>query len=448
MENSVKNSKNARMAAFEALCKIEEENAYVNAQVKETLAKYTFSPQDKRLVSNLIYGCVRYKMRLDYIISQFSSVKLRKISVKVLVILRMGIYQMIYLSKIPKSAAVNESVKICAKTAYKSKAFVNALLRRAANEAENVKYPKDDYLSVYYSYPKELTDFFESEFGENAENILKELNCEKPITIRVNLQKTTTDKLCLLLSERNIKYEKTPHENALFISGTDIANSDLYNDGLFTVQGLSSMIAVEALEIKENMCVMDVCAAPGGKSTYIAEKTGENGCVYSFDIHEHKIDIIKKNAERMGYKNIICALNDASALNENLVNKADAVLADVPCMGLGIISKKPDIKYAYSQTAQNEISSLQFEILKNCASYVKAGGTLVYSTCSMGKKENLENIEKFLKMHDDFELKDITNCLPDSLKKDCRGAYINIMPHGGYDGFFVCAMRKKQIGEN
>ena len=437
------NQINPRYAAFLALHKIEYENSYVNIELKETLLKNRFSSADKRLISNIIYGCVRYKIRLDYVISLFSSVKIKKISDKVLLILRMGIYQMMFLERIPASAAVNESVKICAKVAYKSKAFVNALLRKASNEIGNITYPKEDFLSVYYSYPKELTDFFAAEFKENCENVLKALNCESKISIRANLNKTTVNDLKNLLEMRGIKSEDAPLSNALFISGADITNLDLYKDGYFTVQGLSSMLAVDAMKIKKGMCVFDMCAAPGGKSAYIAEKTGTGGEVFSFDIHEHKVRLINKNAQRMGLSNIKAFLKNSAEYDGNLLNRADAVLADVPCAGLGIISKKPDIKYSYSKEGQKELAKLQLEILKNCSKYVKKGGTLVYSTCSMGSTENINNIKEFLK-NSDFECESISDCLPDDLKSETSGkGYINILPHNGFDGFFICRMVKK-----
>lgn len=428
-------AKSARSASFDVLYKIECEKAYLNIALKEELASNEFSPKDLRLISALVYGCVRYKLKLDYVISKFSSVKLKKISDKVLICLRLGIYQILFMDKIPESAAVNESVKICAKVAFKSKGFVNGVLRSVIRNKDKIKYPND--LSVLYSYPEELVEFFASEF-ENSEEILKSLNTEKEITVRIK-DKLNLDEVIKMLEERGVRAKKTPLENALAISGTDIKNLDLYKEGLLTVQGLSSILAVDVLDVKEGDTVFDMCAAPGGKTCYAAEKAKT---VTAFDIHSHKCELILKNAKRLGLKNVSAYVKDASVFDESLDKKADRVLCDVPCAGLGIISKKPDIKYSYTKAGQEELSSLQLEILKTCSRYVKKGGYLVYSTCSMGKKENIANINEFLK-NKDFALVDITKYIPKELGCDTlKDGYINVMPDENFDGFFICKMQR------
>ncbi len=429
--------KNARSAAFDVLYKIEYEGAYTNIALKDEFLAHEFDERDKRLISAIVYGCVRYKLRLDYIISNFSSVKLKKISEKILIILRMGVFQIMFLDKVPDSAAVNEQVKLAVKMQYKSKGFVNAVLRSVSREKENIKY---DSLSVKYSYPEELIEFFEGEFSD-TEKLLSALNQEKKIAIRVNSKKTTKDELLCLLEERGIRAERSEVKNALIISGEDFTNLDLYNDGLFTVQGLSSILAVDALCVREGDFCIDMCAAPGAKSTYIGETAKE---VLSFDIHPHKAELIKKNAERMGLLNIKAEARDSSVTDNSLLEKADRVLCDVPCAGLGIISKKPDIKYSYTKEGHKELKELQLKILKAGASYVKKGGILVYSTCSLGNFENIDNVNKFLEENKDFELESIEDILPESLVCDtAKKGYINIFPEGEYDGFFIARMRKQ-----
>ncbi len=432
-------AKNARMAAFNVLYKIECEKAYLNIALKEELSSGEISDKDARLASALVYGCVRYKLKLDYIISKFSSVKLKKLSDKIIICLRLGIYQLLFMDKIPESAAVNESVKICTKLAFKSKGFVNGILRSIVREKENIKYPDD--LSFIYSYPRELTEYFKAEF-ENYEEILKNLNCEKDITIRVNTEKTTAYELKNMLEERGIKAKSTPLSNALAIGGVDISNLDLYKEGFFSVQGLSSIMAVDVMDIKKGECIFDMCAAPGGKSCYIAEKTGKNGNVHSFDVHPHKCELILKNALRLGLCNIKADVRDSSVFDKELSGKADRVLCDVPCAGLGIISKKPDIKYSYTKQGHDELAELQLKILKACSKYVKKGGVLVYSTCSMGRKENISNIEEFLKCGS-FETVSIKEYIPDCIdQKTAELGYINVMPENNFDGFFICKMKR------
>lgn len=437
----MENFKNPRAAAVEVLLKTENEGAYVNIALKEELLKYRFKELDKRLLTAIVYGCVRYKMRLDYVISVYSTVKLKKLSDKVLVILRTGIYQMMFLDKIPKSAAVNESVKICAKTAYKSRGFVNAVLRKAAEGIDKIKYSDD---SVFYSYPKELYDYFVRNF-ENGTEIMSRLNGEGAFTVRANTEKITPDGLMRELEARGITAETTCVSGVLKISGTSVSELDLYKNGFLSVSGLSSVLAVYCMGLSGGETVLDVCAAPGGKTAVIAQMVGKSGKVHSFDIHPHKSGLILKNAERMGLSNVFVHTADMSVVQEEYINCADAVLADVPCAGLGIISKKPDIKYAYSPEGQAELVSLQQKILEASSCYVKKGGVLLYSTCSMGNAENLDNVNCFLQRNSDFYLESIENFLPECLKgKGGEKGYLNIIPDGIFDGFFICRMRKKQ----
>lgn len=432
-------SKSARMAAFNVLYKTEYEKAYLNIALKEELSTSSLDERDMRLASALVYGCVRYKLRLDYVIGLFSAVKLKKLSPKVRMILHLGIYQLLFMEKIPASAAVNECVKICEKLAYKSKGFVNGVLRSIIREKETINYPAD--WSVVYSYPEELIGYFKGEF-KNTEEILCELNREREITVRVNGSVTTTEKLKADLDAVGIRAKNTPLSNALAIGGADITNLDLYKSGAFAVQGLSSILAVDVLDAKEGETVLDMCAAPGGKTCYIAEKVGDTGKVFAFDIHEHKCDLILKNAKRMGFSNVSAKAWDSSAKDDLLVLSADRVLCDVPCMGLGIISKKPDIKYSFTKEGLEELTQLQLKILKTCSAYVKKGGYLVYSTCSMGKKENTDNINKFL-ADGGFETVSIERYIPDELScETLKEGYINVMPKGSFDGFFICKMKR------
>lgn len=436
----MENLKNPRAAAVEVLLKIENEGAYVNIALKEELLKNRFKDADKRLLTAIVYGCVRYKLKIDYVIAEFSSVRIKKLSDKVLAILRVAVCQMLFLTKVPRSAAVNESVKLATKLAYKSRGFVNAVLRRVANELDGIEF-KD--ISVDLSYPPELSEYFLKSF-ENGKKIMELLNNEGIFTIRANTNKISSDELIAKLEERNIKAEKTDVLNVIKISGISVSELDLYKDGYFSVSGMSSVLAVYCMGLQGGETVMDVCAAPGGKSVVIAQMVGENGTVHSFDIHSHKSELISKNAERMKLSNIFSHTADMSEIQEDYIDAADAVLADVPCAGLGIISKKPDIKYSYSRDGQKELAGLQQKILKAASMYVKKGGVLLYSTCSLGDLENIDNVNKFLDENRDFYLESIESFLPERLKgKTGKSGYINIYPDGEFDGFFVCRMRRK-----
>ncbi len=439
---------NARMCAYKILYKIECEGAFSNIALKDGLRGAPLSGVDRRLVTTIVYGCVKYKRCLDYVISQFSSVKIKKLSVSVLLLLRMGAYQIMMLERVPDSAAVNESVKLATKLCYKSKALVNAVLRKIADAKDAVSFPKDktEMLGVKYSYPDEIVSMWLGEFGEEfAEKLLSAGNASPSLTVRANMLKTTCEKLIDIFKEAGID----AHTSAgcmLTLGGvSDIGALDSYKDGLFTPQGMGSYFACKALDPQKGQMIMDLCAAPGGKSGHIAEMMENEGEIYSFDIHEHKTALIEANAKRLGVDIIKTSARDSSKADQSFFEKADAVLADVPCSGLGIIHKKPDIKWGFDLQGQKELATLQYKILEAGGKYVKKGGTLVYSTCTVSHTENMDVVEKFLTNHNDFELCGFEEILPDEYKKaSAKEGYIQFYPtDGGMDGFFICKMKRK-----
>lgn len=438
---------NARELALITLYKIEFENAYSNMALKDTLSRNRdLSKQDKSLVTALVYGVVKRKITLDYVIKKYSSIKLKKISGYILLILRLGVFQLMFMNKIPESAAVNECVKLAKKYGHHASAgFVNAVLHSVIRGKTTLKYPTDEHelLSVKYSFPLDLVKKWSADFGtEFCRELLCAMNKESEICVRVNTLKTDADSLIAEFEKDGITAEKSPlYEKAMYTSGFDVAHSDLYTGGLFSVQDISAMLTAYILSPHENMFVMDLCAAPGGKSTHMAELMNNKGKIISCDIHEHKISLIKANAERLGIDIIECICADSTKLMKNYKNTADRVLADVPCSGTGIIRKKPDIKYN-SECVPQEI---QYKILENAAEYLKQGGELVYSTCSINKCENEDVLNKFLSEHDNFETVDFYDMLPDELKKDtAKNGYITFYPNTDkIDGFFISKIRKK-----
>lgn len=417
----------ARQLAVKVLYEVQKNSAFVSLELKKQLGECDLSNQDKAFATELVYGVLKNRTRLDYIISKYSKQKLKKISDWILNILRIGVYQIVFLDKIPQSAAVNESVKLAKRYGHNaSSGFVNGVLRSVGRNGD-VEYPKDrEFFEVYYSHPKWLVDMMFDQYGDEARQIIENNNKVAPTTVRVNALKTNAILLTEKLEKKGIKVRKTTEENVLVISGYgDISALDEYKDGLLTPQGLSSYVAAKTVEPTADDVILDLCSAPGGKTTAMAEMCGDKANIFAFDLYEHKKAIIKANCKRLGINNVEVDVADATKLMEKFVGKADKVLADVPCSGLGIIRKKPDIKWNKETEDFEEIIKIQKQILQNSAKYVKKGGTLVYSTCTLNKDENESLAEAFAKAND-FEIK---------LSK-------TYLPNEEFDGFYICKMIK------
>ena len=438
----------ARACAYKILYKIENENSFSNMALKEGLFGCELQGADRRLVASIVYGCVKYKRYLDYIIAQFSNVKIKKLSSNVLILLRMGAYQIVKLDRVPDSAAVNESVKLAQKYAYRSKGLINAVLRKVSDQKDNIKMPDDlkERLKVECSFPDAIADMLVQEHGlENAGELMRALNENAPLTVRVNTLKTDMQKLKQILLEEGITAKECDVDNMLMLEGvSDIATLDSYKDGLFTPQGIGSYFASYILSPKKGECVIDVCAAPGGKSTHIAEIMENDGVIHSFDIHTHRARLIENSAKRLGIDIIKTKVADSSQFMSEYDNMADCVLADVVCSGLGVIRKKPDIKWSFDIDKLGELTDLQYKILSSASRYVKKGGSLVYSTCTITKQENMDVIEQFLKENTEFALCPFDEILPKKyVKPSAKEGYIQFYPHtDGVDGFFICKMKR------
>ena len=434
----------ARQSAFSILLKIEKDKAYSNIALDSAVRELSLDSTDCAFISRLVYGVTERKITLDYVISQFLNQPIKKLKAEVLVILRLGTYQILYMDKIPDSAAVNESVSLAKnnKSSYAS-GVVNAVLRKVSLEKENVfkSLSGDERLSILYSAPIDLVRFLMHHYNEeNAEEILKSALNKKEITIRVNTLKTTQNELIEILEKENISTEKTSLKDALIINTKGaVYELDAYKKGLFYVEDVSSQICVKELDLKENYKLIDICSAPGGKSFTASQYMNNTGKIYSCDIHEHRVELIKSGAKRLGIENIIPTVNDATIFNEEFIN-ADCVLCDVPCSGLGIIGKKPEIKYK-SLDEIKELIPIQKEILSTASKYVKKGGTLVYSTCSINPNENRKICDWFLKEHEDFYSVKVS---PESERCIDEGDYLTLLPHiNNCDGFFIAKFIKK-----
>lgn len=434
--------KNAREIALHILYDIEYNGAYSNIALKNAFLKNNdLKNLDKAFITRLVYGVVSMKLNLEYIISKNSKIRLKKISKHIMLILKMGIYQIKYMDKVPESAAVNESVKLAKRYGHgASSGFVNGVLRGVLKT--NVKYPEDkiERLAYELSYPLELCKKWCNDFGiEFTKDLLLAMNKESKTTLRVNRLKTIADDLCNEFPELK---KSEVFENAVIVSGIDVASSKIYKKGYVYPQDISAMMASVVLNPKKNERVLDLCSAPGGKSTHMAELMGNDGEIISVDIHEHKIRLIENNAKRLGIDIIKTKCMDSTVFIEEFENKFDKILADVPCTGLGIISKKPDIKWKADE--MSEIIKVSEKILTNALRYVKIGGEVLFSTCTLNREENELMLDKILKEHKNFEAVDITSDLPESLRKDtAKSGYVTFYPNiDGIDGFFIAKLKR------
>lgn len=416
---------NSREIAMKVLYEIEYEGAYSNMALKNALRHGEISHRDKAFITHLVYGVTDKKLTLDYIISKFSKIKLKKISKYILIILRMGVYQIKFMDKVPESAAVNECVKLARRYGHGASAgFVNGMLRNVVRS--DIEYPKDkiEYMSVKYSVPLWLCKKWINDFGyEFTNELLKSFEQSARVCVRPNTLKITEQELSDKLNDEGNKAEVK--NNLVYIEGFDIGNDELYKKGYYTVQDEAAYTAGKVLAPKSGETVIDMCAAPGGKTTHLAEIMCNKGEIFAFDIHEHKIAIIQKNAERLGISIIKTEISDGSVFNKKYAEKADKILCDVPCSGLGIIRRKPEIKW--NRNEDDDFHSLQEQILLNASKYLKKGGELVYSTCTINKEENEEVTSGFLKENSNFE------------KLYEKTFYPHI---DNTDGFYICKIKR------
>ncbi|MBP3800605.1 MAG: 16S rRNA (cytosine(967)-C(5))-methyltransferase RsmB [Clostridia bacterium] len=423
----------SREIALKCLYKIDKEQAYSNITLDDELNKNRKMLNDKDigLISQIVYGVTTWKLTLDTIISKYSKIKLKKISPWIINILRMGIYQIIFLDKIPKHASVDESVNLSKKYGNKgSIGFVNAVLRKVSKEDyeelfeiqnEKEKISKTQSMPIWI-----IEELLKNNNIEEVDRICKNLNLKPELTIRINNLKTNKDELKEKLKDKEINFKDGILDDFLILNNVkNIEKMEEFKNGLFTIQDESAGLTALVLNPKEGEIVLDACSAPGGKTTYIAELMKNNGNIDAWDIYEHRIKLIEQNCKRLGVNIVKTKIQDASKEIGD-IKKYDKILLDVPCLGIGVIKRKPDIKWQRKKEDIEEISSIQYEILEKCSKYLKKNGEIVYSTCSILKEENEDIIEKFLKNNSNFKIMD--------MKK--------IVPNEEQDGFFICKLQK------
>ncbi len=434
------NQVNIRELVLDILMEVTRGEAYSHLVIRSVLEKYQYlEKQERAFLTRVSEGTIEHMIELDYIINQFSKVKVNKMKPLIRNLMRMSVYQLKYMDSVPDSAACNEAVKLAKKRGFASLGgFVNGVLRNIGRNLSEVSYPDEGSnpiaaVSVRYSAPEWLVVQWSDAYGmEKTKEILGNFLLDAPVTIRANLEKTTREELIRILREegvtvRPVQMEHHPElDYAFTIEGYDYLNAlQSFRDGLFYVQDISSMLVAEYAGVKEGDNVIDVCAAPGGKSVHIAEKLKGTGHVEARDLTEAKAALIRENIERHRLKNLEACVCDATVFDAKAEGSADIVIADLPCSGLGILRKKTDVKYRMTVEQEEELAALQREILDVVCRYVKAGGTLVYSTCTIDRRENEDNVKWFLAHHPEFALEQMEQIFPGK-------------EYG--DGFFLCRL--------
>lgn len=436
--------KSPRQCAFDILLKIHKDSAYSNIALDAELDSQPLSGVDRAFVSALVYGTLERAITLDYQIEQYLTQPLSKLKAQVLVSLRMGAYQLLFMDKIPTSAAVNESVNLVKTNSCSFAAgLVNAVLRKVSQNGIVLPDKKGlYYYSIKYSCPKWLIKLWKDAYGEdNAVEIAKASLGGAETVLRVNTLKTTADELMASLNGEGVSCRKADFdENALVLEKAgSLKKLNAYSDGLFHVQDTASQLCCKALGAEAGDTVIDICSAPGGKAFTTAQLMKNQGRIIACDIYEGRLNLIKNGADRLGISVIETAENDGSVHNQSFP-MADKILCDVPCAGLGVIRRKPEIRFKDGAEV-DKLPEIQYSILKASAEYLKKGGVLVYSTCSLNPAENEEIITRFLSENSDFESLKV---LPEIPRHAEDTDYLTLMPHlHSSDGFFVSAIRRR-----
>ena len=447
----------AREVALKILYKIDVDSAYSNIVLDEMIKqnKNNLNEKDIGLISEIVYGVTTWRLTLDTIIKKHSKIRLKKISPWILNILRMSIYQIVFLDKIPKSAAVNEGVNLAKRYGHTSSSgFVNAILRKVTKqdyvELFNIKNDVEK-ISKTNSIPEWIIEELKKEGMEinKIEDICRNSNLRPKVSIRVNTLKTTKEELKKALIEKNINVEDGILEDFLILDKVrNIENMEEFKEGLFTVQDEAAGLTALILNPKKEEKILDACSSPGGKTTYIAQIVDNNAEIEAWDLHESRIKLVEQNAKRLGINIFKTKVNDATQYNENYFEKFNKILLDVPCLGLGVLKRKPDIKWKRKKEDVETISKIQYEILNTCSKYLKKGGKLVYSTCSILDKENKDIISKFLKENNNFEIEKIDISKHENKNYNYFEKYIvdnkflQVYQNEKTDGFFICKLKK------
>lgn len=429
------NNVNTRALALEMLAAINEEGQYSHLVLRDVLDKYQYlSKQERAFLTRLTEGTVERQITLDYVIDCFSKTKVRKMKPLIRNLMRMSVYQILYMDAVPDSAVCNEAVKLARKRGFSGlSGFVNGVLRSVSRGWKDIIYPDEKSnpvyaLSVRYSIPEWMITTWLDAYGrQKTDEILEAFSKEASLTVRTNLSRVTPEELCRRLKAEGVTAEPIPEiPYAFILTGVDyLAGLSSFEEGLFYVQDISSMMVAVTAAPKRGDYVIDVCAAPGGKSTHMAELLDGTGMVEARDLTEYKVGLIEENMVRHGLSNMKAVQMDATMYDVASSRKADVLVCDLPCSGLGVMGRKTDIRYKMTQQKAEDLAALQRQILSVVYDYVKPGGTLIYSTCTIEHRENEDNVAWFLQEHPDFSLELQRQMFPGEV---------------GSDGFFLAKM--------
>lgn len=445
---------NLREVILEILLEINEEEEYSHVAIRRALDKLQYLPrQERAFLTRVCEGTTEYRLQIDYIINQFSSVKVEKMKPVIRNILRSAVYQMRWMDSVPDSAVCNEAVKLAQKKGfYNLKGFVNGVLRNIMRSKNQLHFPGKDqlpeYLSVVYSMPRWLVERWLDQFGaEITENMLADFLKERPTTVRCRQYMMNQTVAIRSMEEQGVHVERAPYlDYAYYISGYDYLPAvESFFLGRIQPQDVSSMLVGEVADPEEGSYCIDLCAAPGGKSLHLADKLKGTGRVEARDVSQYKVEMIRENIERSGMENIYARRKDALVMDPADQGVADLVLADVPCSGYGVIGHKTDIKYKMTPQKEADLVMLQRKILHNAAQCVRPGGTLIYSTCTINPLENEENVRWFLENYP-YEAESLDSRLPRELHSETTAkGWLQLLP-GVHkcDGFFLARLKRKK----
>jgi len=456
-------SMNPRAAALNALHMIIEQNRPSHLVIREMLASHPeYSRQEKAFFTRICEGTVEQMLRLDYVLMQCSSVPIHKMKPLIRTLMRMSVYQLLFMDSVPDSAVCNEAVRLAAKRGFSGlKGFVNGVLRSVCRLDREKMLPKREedlhhYCSINYSMPLWLVDYLAEQFGEERlETVLQGFLTERPMTVRMNLSKADTSSIKESLSAQKVivtepfsdlfsSYNEYFPESLALSNTGDLKEIHAMRDGLIQVQDIASMLPIYAADVQIGDVVIDVCAAPGGKTLHAADVLAGTGSVTARDLTEEKVRLIRENIDRSGFTHVKAEVWDAAEFDPSWEEKADVVIADLPCSGLGIIGKKPDIKYRMTHDQMIELADLQRKLLSVVSRYVKPGGKLIFSTCTLSREENLDNRDWFIQHFPQFSPINLADSHFQPFESlTAREGYIQLIPGiHPCDGFFVAAFRR------
>lgn len=447
---------NTRELAVNMLLEITEQNKYSHLVIRNVLDKYNYMDgRDKAFLKRITEGTLERKIQIDFVLNQFSKVSVSKMKPFIRNLLRVSVYQLLFMDSVPERAVCNEAVKLAGKRGFKNlQGFVNGVLRNIARKKEEISWPDEGkntvgYLSVKYSMPEWLVEKFLSERGASqTEKMMESFLEASPVTVRLKETLKEEDREVFLneMKKSGVRFKKHPYLPYAFeiLNAEGISALPGFEKGLFMVQDVSSMLVCEAADIKKGDRVIDVCASPGGKALHAAEKLQGTGFVSARDLTEYKAEMIRDNIRRMKTQNVEAFVSDARQLREEDVETADVLLCDLPCSGLGIIGKKTDIKYHVSEEGLKQLKELQREILSVVWQYVKKGGVLIYSTCTVNPDENEENVKWFTENYP-FQTESLSPFLPECLKEEGKTGMLQLLPGiHETDGFFLARLRREE----